>query len=538
MAKSNLRLYTLNSLKDTLNKKSNWLDMGVSHVEPRFVNSENITGARYSLGAYAFNYNEDITYNFSSSFTMSFWAKSSAGAITDDVYVNTIAVVIAGTAISVDIPSTVDLTLWNYFIITRDADNVLSISINGNVIYTDTHAGDFNLSTDGYVYIGNQTRYTTGFNFDIDDFIVYDDSVDATIVASEYLDLSNITQILIIDSSGQVWGYSYDGSSSGGGSDVTVPSATLSLTSEEDEIIIPDGITAIRYSLIEDGEPITRQIAVEPTDKVKYYKEEGYDYYTLAVYDSKGTIKSKGYTMHSNSEPSIDIEYGADINGNFTVSDEYNGFDYVANVSGEALPLDTEFVVPAGICSVRYDMFESCGGAVTVKTGNILKYTIDTSDSTKFTLSLYDKNKNKKRDLYTWCNDNVTITYGTNLIFNDSRYLDITKVSTYDVLSVGQSFSIPSGTHSIFVIYKDNVPGKLFSYNFSYISVGAFGVCAIKSNDTVLTMTTSVEFNTTHYKLVGNNSKSNYISIGHPNYKIQYRIFYGEYFESYLASRS
>ena len=100
------------------------------------------------------------------------------------------------------------VTLGNYFIITRGADNVLSISINGNVIYTDTHAGDFNLNTDGYVYIGNQNRYATGFNFEIDDFIIYDGSVDATVVASEYLDLSNLTQILIIDSSGQVWGYS------------------------------------------------------------------------------------------------------------------------------------------------------------------------------------------------------------------------------------------------------------------------------------------------------------------------------------------
>ena len=208
MAKSNLRLYTLNSLKDTLNKKSNWLDMGVSHVEPRFVNSANITGAMYQQGSYAFNYNEDIYLNFKSMFTVSFWAKSSAGAITDDVYVNKVVVVIAGTAISVDIPNSVDLTLWNYFVITRDADNVLSISINGNVIYTDTHAGDFNLNTDGYVYIGNQNRYATGFNFDIDDFIIYDGSVDATVVASEYLDLNNLTQILVIDSSGQVWGYS------------------------------------------------------------------------------------------------------------------------------------------------------------------------------------------------------------------------------------------------------------------------------------------------------------------------------------------
>ena len=209
MAKSNLRLYTLNSLKDTLNKKSNWLDMGVSHVEPRFVNSENITGARYSLGSYAFNF-EGIYLNFKSMFTVSFWAKSSAGAITDDVYKNKIVIVIAGTAVSVDIPDTVDLTSWNYFVLTRDIENKLDVSINGNIIYTDTHAGDFNLNSGGYVYIGNQNRYATGFNFTIDDFVVYDGSVDATAVASDYLDLDTIKQILIIDASGQVWGYAYN----------------------------------------------------------------------------------------------------------------------------------------------------------------------------------------------------------------------------------------------------------------------------------------------------------------------------------------
>lgn len=210
MAKSNLRLCLLNSLKDTLNKKSNWLNMGVSHVEPRFVNSSNITGAMYQQGSYAFNYNEDIYLNFTSMFTVRFWAKSSAGAITDDVYKNKILIVIAGTAVSVDIPDTVDLTVWNYFVLTRDIENKLDISINGNIIYTDTHAGDFNLNSDGYVYIGNQNRYATGFNFTIDDFVVYDGSVDATEVAIDYLDLDTIKQILIIDASGQVWGYAYN----------------------------------------------------------------------------------------------------------------------------------------------------------------------------------------------------------------------------------------------------------------------------------------------------------------------------------------
>lgn len=357
MAKSNLRLCLLNSLKDTLNKKSNWLDMGVSHVEPRFVNSANITGAMYQQGSYAFNYNEDIYLNFTSMFTVRFWAKSSAGAIPDALYKNKIAIVIAGTAVSVDIPDTVDLTSWNYFTITRDIENKLDISINGNIVYTDTHAGDFNLNSDGYVYIGNQNRYATGFNFTVDDFVVYDGSVDATDVASDYLDLDTIKQILIIDASGQVWGYSWDGSSSssGGGADVTpVPSATLALASESDEVVIPEGITAISYTLTEDGQEITREIAVEPTDTVKYYKEED-GYYTLAVYDNTGAIKSKGYTMHSDNAPNISINYSEDVNNNFTASDEYVDF----------IPLSVEtitqnpytWVAPDGVTKMKYKVY-------------------------------------------------------------------------------------------------------------------------------------------------------------------------------------
>ena len=117
MAKSNLRLYTLNSLKDTLNKKSNWLDMGVSHVEPRFVNSENITGARYSLGSYAFNF-EYIYLNFKSMFTVSFWAKAVRGAIDDNVYKNNIVLVLeTGDKLIVEIPDSYDLTEWHFYVI-------------------------------------------------------------------------------------------------------------------------------------------------------------------------------------------------------------------------------------------------------------------------------------------------------------------------------------------------------------------------------------------------------------------------------------
>ncbi len=135
---------------------------------------------------------------------------------------------------------------------------------------------------------------------------------------------------------------------------MTVPSATLSLTSEEDEVVIPDGITAISYTLTEDGKSITRQIAVEPTDKVKYYKEEA-GYYTLAIYGSDGAIKSKGYTLHSDDTPNINITYSADVNNNFTESDEYVEF---IPTSVEVITQNPyTWTAPEGVTKVRCDVY-------------------------------------------------------------------------------------------------------------------------------------------------------------------------------------
>lgn len=140
---------------------------------------------------------------------------------------------------------------------------------------------------------------------------------------------------------------------------MTIPSATLSLTSEEDEIIIPDDITAISYSFTEDGESITRQIAVEPTDKVKYYKEED-GYYTLAIYGSDGAIKSKGYTLHSDDIPKIDVTYSADVNNNFTESDEYNGFVPLTRVELTLSDYNpTSFHPPSGVTCVLFQKLKN-----------------------------------------------------------------------------------------------------------------------------------------------------------------------------------
>lgn len=148
---------------------------------------------------------------------------------------------------------------------------------------------------------------------------------------------------------------------------MTVPSVTLSLTSESDEVVIPDGITAIRYTLTEDGQKITREIAVEPTDIIKYYKEED-GYYTLAVYDNTGAIKSKGYTMHSDNAPNISINYSEDINNNFTASDEYVNFIPTQTFRFERTGNSyntSHFKLPSGVTRIRFNLFiERADGSI------------------------------------------------------------------------------------------------------------------------------------------------------------------------------
>ena len=101
--------------------------------------------------------------------------------------------------------------------ILRDGDNNINFCIDTTVLDTKKQSGDFNLGSNSYFFLGNQNRYATGFIFELDDIIIFDGSVDSSFKPDDYVSTSIFTQLLVIDSSGQVWGYSYDGSSSGGG---------------------------------------------------------------------------------------------------------------------------------------------------------------------------------------------------------------------------------------------------------------------------------------------------------------------------------
>ena len=78
------------------------------------------------------------------------------------------------------------------------------------------------------------------------------------------------------------------------------------------------------------------------------------------------------------------------------------------------------------------------------------------NDSTKFTLTVYDKDKNKKRDLYTWNNDTLHLTYGTargnSITENESSFEDVsglTGASYVDFTVSGQSVELPAGVNKV-----------------------------------------------------------------------------------------
>lgn len=345
-------MFSLNHIKDLLNSSANWLDMGVTHVEPKFANGSNITGARYGMGAYVFNFNESISMNFSTTFTIAFWAKAVSGAIDDTVYKNNIVLVLeTGDKLVVEIPNYFDLTEWHFYVITRDGDNNINFCIDATVLDTKVQSGDFNLGSNSYLFLGNQNRYATGFTFEVDDIIIFDGSVDTSFKPDDYVSTSIFTQLLVIDSSGQVWGYSWDGSASssgGGDSDIMLKS----LASVEDEFIVPDNISILQYTLSDNDSTIVRSVEVAPTDVFKYYSEYDNDnVYTLAVYDLDGNLRHKAYTTSElTNSPIVDIKYGAGINN--LNPDEYNGYvngsTTTSSISNQIIT-NGNFIVPDGI---------------------------------------------------------------------------------------------------------------------------------------------------------------------------------------------
>ena len=90
-----------------------------------------------------------------------------------------------------------------------DENNLVEIFINGDKVASDTITEEFNLSSNSFVYIGNQNKYFTGSDVILDDVLILDNKISyLDTVPTGYMDLFRFYQLLYVETeTGKVYGY-------------------------------------------------------------------------------------------------------------------------------------------------------------------------------------------------------------------------------------------------------------------------------------------------------------------------------------------
>lgn len=216
MSKSCTRIKKPNIPTDLLNSNIDWVNVAVSTSNAVFTNDLYNSGL-FTRNSYLYSNKTatDYSLKFLDIFTITFWARAQAGAITDTVYPNKFVFAYDGTStniLSVNIPSTITLTDWNHYDITRSTDGNTYMRINGTTIGSLTaNASILNLLSDSYLFLGNENTYATGYNMIVDDILIIDTvlwDTDYTKMPTDYIDVSSFSHCLFMKpSTGEIWGY-------------------------------------------------------------------------------------------------------------------------------------------------------------------------------------------------------------------------------------------------------------------------------------------------------------------------------------------
>lgn len=211
MIGTNIRQIAMYTVSDTMNKKSNWCNIGTKQAEPRFTNSLGIVGSAFGNGGYFID-TKTTSVEFSSAFTVVFWAKSRNVGKPQNDYNNDIIVHFEDDSVfSVKVPTSVNLAEWNQVSIVRDTSGDITAYINGVAIGSQSNSATLNLLSKSYIYFGSVDRRAVGFNLLCDDIVIYGKAVNFTTPSTEYLDVSPPVMLLVIKSNGEVWGYADNG---------------------------------------------------------------------------------------------------------------------------------------------------------------------------------------------------------------------------------------------------------------------------------------------------------------------------------------
>ena len=216
MSKSCTRIKKPNIPTDLLNSNIDWVNVAASTSNAVFTTDLYNSGL-FTRNSYYYSNktSSDYSLSFSNIFTVTFWAKAQAGAIVDTVYPNRFVLALDGTStniLSVEIPSTVTITDWNHYDITRSTDGNIYMRINGTTIGSLTaNTTTLNLLSTSYIFLGNENFQATGYNMIVDDILIIDTvlwDTDYTTMPKDYIDVSSFNHCLFMKpSTGEIWGY-------------------------------------------------------------------------------------------------------------------------------------------------------------------------------------------------------------------------------------------------------------------------------------------------------------------------------------------
>jgi len=212
-----LRTYKIALPYDALNLESVLLNFQYGGEIARFPTTDNPDNASaiFNRNTYLVNAKTNLNIRFSEMFTVAFWAKFVSKSFTETLKPNRFMLILEdGTVLTADIPSSITATNWNHYSIVKDAQDLVSMRINGTTVASVTSTSAIDLTGNSFVYIGNENRYMTGHDVIVDDVLMVDAplwNADFSTLPSDYIDVAQFVRTLyIITSTGQVWGYKKD----------------------------------------------------------------------------------------------------------------------------------------------------------------------------------------------------------------------------------------------------------------------------------------------------------------------------------------
>ena len=174
---SNPRMFDYASVINVADTSQPFINYGTTPLDGIYSNEN-----EYTVNSKAARCDDDQVWNgnvnirLDGVFTIAMWLKFLSGtATTNRVYIRFADFSEHTSTIS----STIDLTQWNYFRISRDSNDLISIYFGNNLVDSFTSSAPlyFGPATDVCIFVGNTTPGTVGYTPIIDDVFFTDEVI-------------------------------------------------------------------------------------------------------------------------------------------------------------------------------------------------------------------------------------------------------------------------------------------------------------------------------------------------------------------------